>query len=193
MSADVVKNIENTCNKLGEVKIGGFALESADASLLDASRYGLDEHVARQPAAIAYYGMFKKQAARQLDSMKSANERWRSKKYAEARVAVESGISNKASIKVEDVKARLVIDNEAEIERRESEIEKAQKAYDTIDVWYEAWKQKSFSMRELVGIEEDERHSSPSIMQTSGGEKSPTELKVDKMREIIRRRRMGSQ
>jgi hypothetical protein len=194
MPVDVIKNIRETISKLGEVSIGGHRLESAHPDLLDASKGGLDEHVSKQPALIAYYGALKKQASRQFDALKSVKERWEKKKYAEAKVAVESGVSNKSSIKVEDVKARLVVDNETEMVKRESDEIKAREDYDTLDVFYEALKQKSFSMRELASIEDDEWHTSPSIMRPSGErEKSPTEIKVDKMREIIRKRRLGSQ
>jgi hypothetical protein len=193
MSVDAVKNVMNTCRNLGEVQLGGINLESASAVLLDVSQGSLDQHVAMQPASIAYWGFMKKEAARRLATIQSMYERWRQKKYAEAKVAVEMGTSAKSGIKVEDVKARLVVDNEVEINKWESQIQEAQERYDTLDVWYEAWKQKSFSIRETVAIDEDERYTSSSIKKSNGsfdgGSGSLPAIKEGKIREIIRRRR----
>jgi len=189
--SEVMKNIAETCGKLGDVQLSGVKLESANSALLDVTQFSLDQHVAMQPAAIAYYGSLKKEAARKLAALERSYDRWQKKKYAEARVAVESGTSVKSGIKVEDVKARFIVDNELEINKWDSQIDKAQFEYDTIDVWYEAWKQKSFSIRETVAIDEDERHSSPSIrggdFDRSGN--SPPAIKEGKIREIIRKRR----
>jgi hypothetical protein len=192
MATDVVKNIYETCEKLGDVQLAGVKLETADAALLDVTKFTIDQHVAMQPAAIAYYGTLKKQAARKLAALERQDDRWTKKQYALAKAAVDSGTSNKSQIKVEDIKARFVVDNEAEIEKREAQIERAQMEYDTLDSWYEAWKQKSFSIRETVAIEEDERYnSSSSISGTGGGmgvQQPASRTGIEKVRELIRKR-----
>jgi len=196
----VIQNIVTTCEGLGDVELSGTKLESAQRDLLNISWGDLDQHVAMQPAAMAYFGALKKEAKRSLDAIKRAHDRWEKKKYAEARVAVESGTKAVSSIKVEDVKARFIIDNEDEIEKWDERLDKAQLEYDTLDVWMEAWKQKSFSMREYVSIDEDERFSGSSSMTTEekgGGErrtrggkrKELSEDKISKVREVMRRRR----
>jgi hypothetical protein len=146
-----------------------------------------------QPAAIAYYGTLKKEAARKLVVLERQYDRWAKKQYALAKAAVESGTSNKSQIKVEDIKARFVVDNEAEIEKREAQVDRAQMEYDTLDSWYEAWKQKSFSIRETVAIEEDERYNSnSSITGANGGESRPVSG-IEKVRELIRKRHATGQ
>lgn len=193
--SDVVKNIENTCNKLGDVQLAGIKLETAEAALLDVMQFSLDQHVAMQPSAIAYYGMIKKQAARRLAAIERAYDRWQKKKYAEAKVSLEAGTASKSALKVEDIKARFVVDNEAEIEKWDSQVDKAQFEYDTIDVWYEAWKQKSFSIRETVSIDEDERHTGSHVEDKRSpggytfGRRDAATVKIEKVREIMRQRR----
>ena len=187
---DVVKNIADTCMALGTVELSGIKLENAHGSLLDITFCTLDRHVAMQPAAIAYYGSLKKETSRKLAAIERAYDKWQKKKYAEAKVAVESGTANRSSIKVEDVKARFIVDNESEIQKWESQIEKAQFEYDTLDVWYEAWKQKSFSIREMAKIEEEERFNTSSSITGKGvrQERNASQVKMDRVREIMRKR-----
>ncbi len=188
MANDVIRNVSETCVKLGDVQLAGIKLETAEATLLDVTKFTIDQHVAMQPAAIAYYGSLKKEAARKLYSLERQYDRWQKKQYAQAKAAVESGTANKSQIKVEDIKARFVVDNEAEIEKREAQIERAQMEYDTLDSWYEAWKQKSFSIRETVSIEEDERYNSSSSVSGPEGGQKPAAVGIDKVRELIRQR-----
>lgn len=188
--ANVLQNITDTCDQLGDVTLSGIKLEDAHRDLLDVSKGSLDQHVAMQPGAMAYYLMLKKAAKRRLDNAKSANDRWEKKQYAVARAAVESGCTAKSAIKVEDVKARFIIDNEPEIEQWEKRIEQAQAEYDTLDVWCEAWKQKSFSLREYVSIEEDERYSSTDSISGKGKSAQDRELsseRIDRVRRVIRK------
>jgi hypothetical protein len=188
MATDVIRNISETCVKLGEVQLAGIKLETADAALLDVTKFTIDQHVAMQPAAIAYYGTLKKEAARKLAVLERQNDRWQKRQYALAKAAVESGTSNRSQIKVEDIKARFVVDNETEIEKREVQIDRAQMEYDTLDSWYEAWKQKSFSIRETVSIEEDERYNSSSSIVGANNGNGPAVVGIDKVRELIRKR-----
>lgn len=193
MASDVVKNISTTCTKLGEVELAGVKLENAAAKLLDVQSDSFDRHVAMQPAAIAYYGSLKKDAARRLASLERSYDKWQRKKYAEAKVAVESGTANKNTIKVEDVKARFIVDNEVEIQKWEDQIEKAQFEFDTLDIWYEAWRQKSFSIREMASIEEDERFNANPSIDGRGERKTEAEVKIERVREIMRRRKSGQE
>lgn len=193
MSDNVTQNVADTCMKLGDVELAGIKLEKAEASLLDVSQGSFDQHVAMQPAAIAYYGSLKKHAARRLAVLETIYQRWEKKKYAEAKVSVESGTANKHTIKVEDIKARLIVDNEKEIEKWEERIEKAKFEYDTLDVWYEAWKQKSFSIGEFAPMENDERFGragSLSVAKVVARTSPLSESKQNKIREIMRKRKM---
>ena len=186
--ATVVKNIQETCSNLGMVELSGVKLETADKNLLDVSQFTLDQHVAMQPAAIAYFGSQKKDAQRRLAAIERAYDRWQKRKYSEAKSAVESANGGSKGIRVGDIEARYVIDNEPEIEKWEERIEQAKEESDTLDVWYEAWKQKSFSIREFAGIEEDERFNTNSSITMQEDRKETT--RIDKVREMMQKRKL---
>lgn len=189
----VIENIQKTMNELGDVELSGVSLESCDGKLLDVGEYDLDRHVAVQPAAIAYFGSLKKEASRRLGSLKKAYERWEKKKYAEAKIAALSGTQTKAT--VADIEARYIVDNEKDIEKWENQIEKAQHEYDTLDSWYEAWRQKSFSIREFVQVDEDERFNNSSSMKTGDREQqvfrksSDSSDRTSRVRDIMKKNR----
>jgi hypothetical protein len=191
----VLQNITDTCDGLGDITLSGIRLEDAESNLLDVSTGALDQHVAMQPAAMAYYLMLKKAAKRRMDNAKSAYDRWEKRHYALARAAVESGTTAKSSIKVEDVKARFIVDNEPEIEKWEKRMDSVRAEYDTLDVWCEAWKQKSFSLREFVEIDADERWNSSDSITSKNGDRIGAKQKggeltsegIARVRKVIRK------
>ena len=186
----VIENIRGTMDDLGQVELSGVKLESCDGNLLDVGEYDLDRHVAVQPAAIAYFGSLKKEASRRLGAIKRAYDRWQKRKYAEAKAAALSGTQTKPT--VADIEARYIVDNEKEIEKWEDQVEKAQMEYDTLDSWYEAWRQKSFSIREYVEVDEDERFNTSSSIKA--GEKKVEKsasgsARIDRVRDIMKKNR----
>ena len=183
----VVQNITNTCDALGQIDLSGITLESADPKLLNVSEMDLDQHVAMQPSAIAYYGVLLKEASRRKDAHKRAYDRWTKKKYAVAKAALTGTKHN-----IPDIEARFIVDNEQDIEQWETQQEKLQWEYDTLNAWYEAWRQKSFSIREFVGITDDERYnSSPSSYGGNGKsqENLDNSSRTTRVRDIMRKKR----
>jgi len=187
----VIANVAAACEGLGEEELAGISLESADPRLLDVTLMDLDRHVAMQPSAMAYYGSLLKDAGRRLAAFKRHCDRWEKVKMAEARVSVENGTSAPSKITASDVEARFIVDNQAEIEKRESQLAKLQMENDTLSVWFEAWRQKSFSIREHANITEEERwNTNPS---RSVSEKSNNRSgSLDRVRGIISKRRQSS-
>jgi len=160
--SNVVQNIVDGVDEIGDNgMLQGIKLETADPKLLDVRDGSFDDHVAMQPAAIAYFGSLKKTAARQLDNMKSSHERWQKKKYAEAQRLLASSMTTKPT--KADIEAYIIVNHEPEIEKREKDLETLQEQVDTMDVWYEAWRQKSFSLRESAQSRSDERRTTPYI------------------------------
>jgi hypothetical protein len=175
---------------LGEVDLSGVTLESADPRLLDVSVMDLDRHVAMQPSAMAYYGALVKDASRRLATMKRHYERWQKKKYAEAKATMSAG---RDKYTVADVEARYIVDNESEIEKYEKQKDKLQYEYDMLSVWFEAWRQKSFTIREFTNITEDERWNVGSSLsrdeQSPKSSQRPTSAAgVQRVRGIIKSR-----
>jgi len=156
---EVADNIESACKAAGASTIAEISLEKPDPRLLDVRDGEFDEHVSMQPSAIAYYGVLKKQAARALEGMKQAYERWKKRKFQEARQLLEATSTKK--ITIADVESAILIKHEAEIEKWEDDIAHLQEQSDTMDVWYDAWRQKSFSLREHGQTLSDERRTQP--------------------------------
>jgi len=199
MANTVIQKIAETCERLGEIEVGGIKLESADAKLLDVSQLSLDTHVAIQPAAVAYYGSLKKEAGRRLSALHRGYSRWEKRKYAEAKASLGHGTGKNT---VADIEARYIVDNEAEIEKWEEQEDKAQLEFDTLDVWFEAWRQKSYSIREHAGIVEAERYNNSGSLssQVDGDAPAPrqqfdsraaTESSIKRVKTLIRQRHEG--
>ena len=167
---NVTANITEAVDGVGKQKLTGIQFETADPRLLDVRDGDFNEHVSMQPAAIAYYGMLKKTAARNLEAMKRAFDRWQKKTYAAARNALQAAGTAKPT--VNDIEAFVLLNHEASIVKYEQDIDKLQDQSDTLDAWYEAWRQKSYSLREHGELLSDERHTMPYI----GG--SPTESRA---------------
>jgi len=190
----VIENITEACEGLGQVDLNGISLESADPALLKVTEEGLDQHVSMQPGAIAYYGSLLKDAQRRHASLKRAYDRWEKKQFALAKASLMSG-GGKGT--VQDIEARFVVDNEADIEKWEENLDKHQLEMDTLHVWYEAWRQKSFSIREFASITEDERwNSSGSVGRNGNGDHSGTPQenslspsRIARVRSIIKKRK----
>ena len=180
----VIERIAESCEEMGEVELAGIKLESADPRLLDVTHMDLDTHVAMQPSAMAYYGSLLKDAARRLAALKRSYDRWEKKKYAMAKVSLASGTGKNT---VADIEARFIVDNEPEIEKWERQIERLQFEYDTMSVWFEAWRQKSFSIGQHADITEDERFNlSPSIKT---GRSPDRDEGLGRVRSMIRKNR----
>lgn len=181
---ETLLNIEKTLESLGQVDISGVRLEDAGYELLDITKLSADIHSAIQSPAIAYYGALKKEALRNLNSTKNYYDRFCKKNYAKAK---EELTSQGGKATVADIEARVIIDNESQINEWEERIAEAQKEYDTLDSWFEAWRQKSFSLKDLTGTEEEEKFYSsgsvgvPSVMTTH-------EQRIQNVRNLIRRK-----
>lgn len=198
------ENVRASIDSMGQVELSGVKLEAADARLLDPGSLDLDRHVAMQPSAIAYYGAMLKEANRRLTNTKHSYERWEKKQWALAKAAVLSGTTAQWKPTLADIEARFIADNEPMIEDWEKRVEKAQEESDTLEAWYEGWRQKSFSLREHVSIDENERYQGGNSVGSGDGNETtgyarsaPSEGKllssdkIQEVRDIMRKRRDG--
>lgn len=154
---DVSDSIGNACIQCGEFDIGGISLDNPDARLLDISDSNLSEHVAMQPAAIAYYGSMMKEASRKLEivkrDMELQNKRW----YAIAKTEIKAVVAKPT---IADIEAFIADRFSSEISEWNKRMDRAQSTLDNLSVWYDAWKQKGFNLKGYVSVTEDERYSS---------------------------------
>ena len=184
-----------TLDELGGIELSGIKLNKPDKKLLDVGEMDIDQHVAMQPSAIAYYGALKKDAIRGLFAIKRDYDRWYKRKWVEAKVKASAGATNYKPT-VTDIEARLIVDNTKELEEWDNKLDTAQEIADTMESWFEAWRQKSFTIREHVSIDTEALRTSDSISgdghRTRDGEQSQSEINSDKIRrvrDIIRKRR----
>ena len=191
------ENVKQAIDGMGQVELSGIKLESADARLLDPGSLDLDRHVAMQPSAIAYYGAMKKEAGRRLASEKRLFDRWQKNHWAMAKESL-----NTPKPTLADIEAKYIADNEEALKEWDARLDKVQEEADTLESWYDAWRQKSFSLRESVSIDEDERFNSSSSAGGGGvspfsgtsanhGDKLLSSDKIREVREMMRRRREG--
>lgn len=192
----IIENIENALEELGQVDLSGVNLESGDPQLLNVLEFDLDKHVAMQPVAIGYYGNLKREAQRRLAGLKRDRERWEVKEKAKARAALSSTPNSKPTL--DAINARFIIDCSAELEAWDEKIDQATQASDTLDAWYEAWKQKGFSLREYAELNESERKTPaflkgpedlPVVPRGISSDKGEKEKRKNEAREMIRRNR----
>lgn len=165
LESRVQDNIIRSCRALGKRELVGIPLEEADPAFLDVRELDFDDHVAMQPSAIAYFGMMKKEAQRMFAAIQRRHDRWRKRKFSETKIVVKNESDSKRAPTIQDIEARLETDNEEEIQEQDKELGQAQERLDAVDVWYEALRQKSFSIREHASVLSDEFLSSPSIMK----------------------------
>lgn len=187
MAKSVIENVAAACEGLGEVDLSGITLESADPRLLDVTSMDLDRHVAMQPSAMAYYGSLYREAGRRHAAYKRHVDRWKTKKMAEARVSVMNGTTAPSKVMASDIEARFIVDHEPELEQKEAELDRLQMEAETLGVWFEAWRQKSFSISEHAHITEDERWNSSSSLK-DGEKSSDRSGGLERVRGIIRQR-----
>ena len=201
----LIENVRTTIDAMGHVELSGIKLESADVRLLDVGVMDLDQHVAMQPAAIAYYGAMKKEANRRCAMLKRGFERWKQKQWNLAKASVLSGTTVQWKPTIADIESRFIADNERKLEEWDSQLDKADEESDILESWYEAWRQKSFALQEHINIDSDERWNSKSSVGgnssfNDSGHKSVHKsdqneinpLSSDKLREvwdIMRRKR----
>jgi hypothetical protein len=162
----IFDSIQKACDDLGELDLSGVKLEDPTPKMLDIQDGVFDEHVAMQPASIAYYGMLMKQAKRELNATERAYDHWKKKAFHESKKELSKPVNGKPSkATIADVESHVLLTNEQEIETWESDIDDLKAKFDVIESWYEAWRQKGFSMRELNESIKDERFSKDHIYE----------------------------
>jgi len=177
----VADAISNACEACGGMSLLDSKLEDCNPTVLDVRIGSLDDHVSMQPAAIAYFGSLLKDAERKLVNLKHGYDRWQKKKYADAKSALSA---SGAKSTVGDIEAKVVADNEADIVKWESDLEEAQRVNDELEVWYEAWRQKSYSMSQHANLVGAEFGSNSSLGQ--GGESSETKEDFQSRKDRVR-------
>ena len=184
-----------TLDELGNIELSGIKLNKPDKALLDVGELDINQHVSMQPSAVAYYGSVKKEAIRELFALKRAYDRWKCRKWAEAKVKASASADGYKPTQT-DIEARLIVDNTKELEEWDAKLDQAQENADTMESWFEAWRQKSFAIKEHVSIDMEGMWTGDSIpgdgRGAKDGEKVQNDMnseKIRKVKDIMRKRR----
>lgn len=147
----IVAKINESMEIMAKLGIGGIPLEQCSPFHLTVSVSDFNEHVDMQPGAIVYFGNLFKEAKRNYEYEKKFYERWKKIKLSDAR---RRAVGNKPTIA--EVETQYLIDNKEEIEAYEKKIFELKGFLDTLESWYEGWKQKGFSLNLRAGLISDE-------------------------------------
>jgi len=162
----VLDNIDRACRGLSKAKLMDIPLETADRRFLDLLQGDLDEHIAMQPAAIAYFGYLLRCAKRDLQAHQRRHDRWRRQKYLEAKDAEKESGSKKPTI--QEIEARVEADNKEEVEEWDAQLWALQEQFDTLECYFDGWRQKGFSIQEHVKVRNEE-YMTKSSYETEDG------------------------
>jgi hypothetical protein len=173
------KNIETCCDALGKVKLLDIPLEECNPRLLDVREEDIDEHVSLQPAAIAYFGACRRQALRILSELEQDFEDWMKVQYSNTKAAMSASATKKPT--VEDIRAQIIVDKQSDIDDWKKKIRAAQAESDLLDSYYEAWKQKGFSMKVHADLAMEELNSKPHIDGDTDGDNYKSQFRGRKL------------
>jgi len=183
LNSEICKSISKACEDAGSLELNGVKLENPNPSILDIREFDFDVHLAMQPAGIAYYNSLKKEAARRVEESKKDFDRWKKKKMLATKRALSAKVSRPTK---EDVEVHYTVNNEAEIIKWEKKIRQRQKTLDDIESWYEAWKQKSFGMRDFADSHADEYYTTDTITESTVEKANRRREGIKKIKEKIR-------
>lgn len=147
-------------DKLGGFKLMESSLEDMDPRFFEIREDNLSDHVAMQPAAIAYFSSMKKYAQRVLGEAEEDFEHFIKVKKSETKAKMLSE-SKKAT--VDDIANQVEIDFEEGIKEHKQKIRRCQEDFDNADSMFEAWKSKGFSLKVFADLAQQEFMTSDGI------------------------------
>jgi len=183
----LAKNIEAATDSMAKKELKGITLETCDVKLLEIDEAAMSDHVSLQPIAIAFWGASYKQALRNYERVKRDYEMWRRSKYA----AAKDAITGKCTIS--EVEAKLEAENMDEVKKWIAQVDAAEDLADKIEIWYKAWSQKGYSIKEHSDIHIDETYQTGSINGNNGQQsfktpetKESMQVRTQRIRDMIK-------
>jgi hypothetical protein len=137
-------NFKEMIEKQGaKMTIAGFNFDTPNMDMLVVTEDTFEEHLAKQPAALAYYGVLYKDTKRAYEDLERKNNIRRSEMYG-----VCSSTLNKTAAKstVKDIDALIQSKYTAELEKMAQELSELKAAVDCLEVYYASWQQKSYTL-----------------------------------------------
>lgn len=137
---------EEAFNKAGEFEFDRFKFDEPDYEMLIFDEESYLEHLRVQSAGIAYYGSISKAADRKYDELEKRYKFRYNEMFSEC-----SDTMNKLGKKaVKDIEALIQSKYEDELNKWDKALEEAKIYKDNANIFYEAWKNKSFSLNSMT-------------------------------------------
>ena len=154
MGSKIKEKIERKIGELQDEDFVGVDIGGFDKRLLIIGDSDISDHLRMQPAAIAYYGMLLRRADATIRRLEAKFDEWWHQVYAKANDELSEERSTKPT--VADITGRAISNNKKKYRSKKEKISEAREVRDMLDVWYEAIRQKGFSMDKLVEINREE-------------------------------------
>jgi len=149
--------VEDAYKEAASFKIGNISFDDFDLRMLVIDESNLNEHISKQPAAIAWFGSVYKTAVRLYEGKKKAFDLRQKEMYNDTK----NTCAPKTPVK--EIEAKSVTQYKNEIEKWEEELSELRIKADSSEILYEAFKQKSFCLNQFVHVYLAERGATDSI------------------------------
>ena len=178
--------MDKVMTEASRLELEGVSFDNPCASMLVVDIGNIEDHIAKQPAGIAYYGSLARQAQRSLDESKKAwKYRW-SEMYGIVLKAMHMA-DPKRKATVTEIESEMYRQFKDEIEKREADLDEKQMIVDNAELFFEAWQSKSFALNQLVNVAVSGLLGKDSY--TDGKQQNENEKGVRSVIDIMRRKK----
>lgn len=143
-----MKNIDEFIESTSGLQMNNVNFDDLDAEALVVTDENMLDALAKQAAAIAYFGALYKKAKEVYEDLKKQWEIQYGMFYKSAQAYLSKDASSKATIK--DIETMTYAKYSNEINEWTQKLQKARDNCDMMEVYYEGWKQKSFVLNNFT-------------------------------------------
>lgn len=146
---DVSKFLKDTSN----VEVCGIKLENFDSRALIVNEENFVEHLQKQSAGTAYYGVIYKSLKQELNKICSERNKKLSECIDRAMLALQKQ-SSKSSSKptIREAETMALMTNSKIFEEFDKKICEIEEQCNSVEQYYEAWKQKSYTLNNITNL-----------------------------------------
>lgn len=139
--------------KTSTVDVCGMKLEDFDSSALIVTEENFLEHLQKQSAGTAYYGMIFKNLKQELNKLNNERDRKLSECMDRAMLSLQkqsSKSSSRPTLREAETMALMV--NSKIFEELDKNISEIEEQCNSVEQYYEAWKQKSYTLNNISNL-----------------------------------------
>ena len=146
---DVNKFLKDTSN----VEVCGIRLEDFDSRALIVTEDNFAEHLQKQSAGTAYYGVIYKSLKQELNKLISDRSRKLVECVDRAMLALQKQTSkNSPKPTIREAETMALMANSKLFEELDRKICEIEEQCNSVEQYYEAWKQKSYALNNITNL-----------------------------------------